>query len=73
MTPAPTASSFGKALFFGNIIEEMVYPYPKMDDKQQEVVTLLVDSFKRYAQDNIDPIKIDREHKIPDKVIRDLA
>ncbi|HBQ20384.1 MAG: acyl-CoA dehydrogenase [Deltaproteobacteria bacterium GWA2_38_16] len=70
---SPKNASFTKSLFFGNILEEMVFPYPQMSKEEKETVNILVDSFKKYAEKNIDTTKIDREEKISPEVMSTLS
>jgi len=64
--------SFSKALFSGAILDDLVFPYPKMSTEENENVELMADTFVKFAQDNIDPAKIDEESKISEEVINGL-
>lgn len=64
--------SFSKALFSGVILEEFVFPYPKLSKDETENVKLMADTFIKYAADNIDAAKIDSNSKIPDDVVQGL-
>lgn len=64
--------SFSKALFSGVILEEFVFPYPKLSKDETENVKLMADTFIKYAADNIDAAKIDSNSKIPDDVVKGL-
>ena len=61
--------SFSKALFSGVILEDIVFPYPEMDKEEKENLDIMRDAFRKYANDHIDPEKIDEDAKIPDEVI----
>ena len=69
----PTDVSFSKSLFFGNILEEMVFPYPQIPKEDKENLGLFLDSFKNYAQKNIDSSKLDKEEKISKEILQGLA
>src|SRR3990167_3519747 len=69
----PTDVSFSKSLFFGNILEEMVFPYPQIPKEDKENLGLFLDAFKQYAQKNIDSSKLDKEEKISKEILQGLA
>jgi acyl-CoA dehydrogenase family member 9 len=62
-----------KSLFSGHLAEGSVFPFPAIADGERETVTTFLDSFRDFARDRIDPARIDREHRIPDEVVRGLA
>ncbi|MCD4692110.1 MAG: acyl-CoA dehydrogenase family protein, partial [Calditrichales bacterium] len=64
--------SFCKGLFSGIILDDLVFPYPKMDKDEAENVNLIKETFKKFADDNIDSGKIDQEGEIPKEVIEGL-
>jgi acyl-CoA dehydrogenase family protein 9 len=65
--------SFSKCLFAGDIEQDIVFPYPKIDSEEDENLKLLLESIRQFANDNIDAGAIDREGKIPTEVIKGLA
>ena len=69
---APVKPSFSKALFSGVIMEDLVFPYPKMEKEEAENVKMMIDTFNKFAEDNIDAVKFDEEAKIPEDVITGL-
>ncbi len=69
----PKDVSFSKSLFFGNILEEMVFPYPKIPKEDKENLALFLDAFKQYAQKNIDSSKLDKEEKISKEILQGLS
>jgi acyl-CoA dehydrogenase family protein 9 len=60
--------SFLKALFAGEIEQEMVFPYPRVKPDEQESLQTIVDAFNEFARDNIKPEEIDRLGCIPQNV-----
>ena len=70
---ATTVSSFGKALALGEIHEDLVFPYPIPKGDEASKVRGLIQAFRNYANDNIDPLAIDESGEIPDQVYRDLG
>jgi alkylation response protein AidB-like acyl-CoA dehydrogenase len=62
---------FAKGLYFGRFLNEKLLPYPELehDDETNQAVAQLKD----FCQSTIDPVKIDRESRIGDDVIRGLG
>ncbi len=71
----PQRKSFGKRLFFGDIDEDMVFPYPRMDGREQETTRRLLERFHAFARESpgIDPRSIDDQARIPKEVLAGLA
>ena len=64
--------SFSKALFSGHIMEELIFPYPKMNEEEAENIKMIIESFNKFASDKIDAAQIDLDAKIPEEVIEGL-
>lgn len=64
--------SFSKALFSGVILDDLVFPYPKMKTEEAENLKMIIESFNKFAADNIDSPKFDRDEHIPQEVIDGL-
>jgi len=64
--------SFSKALFSGVLLDELIFPYPEMDKEEKENFELMRESFKKFANDKVDPVKIDKEAEIPQEIIDEL-
>lgn len=67
-----TKPSFSKALFSGVLLDDLIFPYPKMNEEEAEDLKMMQDTFKKFAEDNIDSEKIDDDGKISDEVINGL-
>ncbi len=67
------ATSPVRALFAGHVAEELAFPYPEISPEERETVSAFLQSLRDFAADHIDPGKIDREHHVPDDVVRGLA
>ncbi|MBI4040574.1 MAG: acyl-CoA dehydrogenase family protein [Deltaproteobacteria bacterium] len=65
--------SFAKSLYFGNILEEMVFPYPEVPSEEKETVDLFIDSFRKFSKKHINPREMEKEKKIPKDVLQGLA
>lgn len=66
-------TSFTKSLFFGNIVEEMVFPYPEISKEEKENINLIIDSFKKYCEKNVNSSKIDQEEKVDPKILTEMG
>ncbi len=64
--------SFSKALFSGVLLDDLLFPYPKMDKEELENLNLMRDTFNKFANDSIDPAAIDQAKKIPETVLDQL-
>lgn len=67
------SQSFAKGAFSGELSQDIVFPYPEMDAEQAEIVQMLTDTVRKYAQDHIDDDQIDREKHIPREVLDALS
>jgi acyl-CoA dehydrogenase family member 9 len=64
---------FAKALFFGKVRGDLLFPYPALPAAQQQPADEAAAKVRQFAHDHIDHMRIDREAMIPDSVIRGLA
>ena len=64
--------SFSKALFSGIILDDLVFPYPKMKTEEAENLKMIIETFNKFAEDNIDSAQIDKDAKIPQEIIDGL-
>src|SRR5439155_26514441 len=71
--PVHGVSSFAKSLFLGDVHEDLVFPYPKPADEEQQKVRVLVEGLRELAAESIDPRKIEEERWIGDDVIAALG
>jgi acyl-CoA dehydrogenase family protein 9 len=65
--------SIVKGMFFGEIHEEDVFPFPHFNEPQMEMAKEMISAVERFAQENIKSEKFDREGKIPQEVLAGLA
>ena len=61
-----TDNSFMKSLYFGQFREDLIFPYPKLEDDTKETVQMIVDMFQKWAADNLKSEEWDREGKMPE-------
>jgi alkylation response protein AidB-like acyl-CoA dehydrogenase len=64
---------FAKALFFGRFKGDLLFPYPVLPADKQAAADEMADKVRDFANLAIDHMKIDRESRIPDSVIKGLA
>src|SRR5467141_4287708 len=69
--PFDPNASFGKSLFFGEILEDQLFPYPEMPRDQVELVAPICETIDRYMG-GIDSRKLDREGEFPPEVLQSL-
>ncbi len=60
-------------LFYGEIDENSIFPFPHFSSEQQEFAKEMVNAVSKYCEDAIDGEKMDNESKIPDEVVQGLA
>lgn len=61
-----------KSAFFGDIAEGLLFPYPEMSSDEVAQLHLVLGSVRRFFAQNVDSKTIDREHSIPETVLRGL-
>ena len=69
--PFDPQASFGKSLFFGEILEDQVFPYPEMDRDARETVREIVEATAKYMS-GIDGAKLDRSGEMPAELLQSL-
>ncbi|MEO8563736.1 MAG: acyl-CoA dehydrogenase family protein [bacterium] len=65
--------SFTKGIFLGEIREDLVFPFPALDDDERESLRLILDSFRAFAADTIDSKQIDHDGVLPEAVRKGIA
>ena len=66
-------SSFAKALFLGEIHDELVFPWPSPEADEQARIRDLNARLREYCAENYDPRRIEEERWIPDETLRELG
>ena len=66
-------SSFAKSLFLGEIHDQLVFPYPKPNEAEQEKVRALNASLRELAAEKIDTRKIEQDRWLGDDIVRELG
>lgn len=65
--------SIVKGMFYGEVHEDEVFPFPHFNENQIEMAKAMVDAIDKFAKDNIDSPKFDKDSKIPQEVLDGLA
>ena len=69
---APQAS-FMKSLFFGQIREDLVFPYPRLKAEASESVTMILDAVHKFAKDQVHSAEWDEKGEMPREMVSSLA
>jgi alkylation response protein AidB-like acyl-CoA dehydrogenase len=69
----PERLGLGKGLFWGRLVANWVFPYPRISDAEQERVNRAIAELTQFCDQHLDPERIDREAQIPREVIDGLA
>src|SRR4051794_8368709 len=70
---APDANpSFTKAVFLGELREDLVFPFPTLDPQERESLGMILDSLRAFAEAHVDSARFDREGKFPDATLKAL-
>lgn len=68
-----SSESFTRGLFVGEIHEDMVFPYPRFDPAERSRVEDLLGALRSWADENYDPMEVERERRLPEGAWRDLG
>lgn len=61
------------SLFFGEVDESLVFPFPHFSDEQVEMAKEMTNAIDQFAKDNINSEKLDHEAKMPEEIIKGLS
>src|SRR3954466_15240138 len=64
--------SFGKELFLGNFRLDLIHPQPRLDAAATEKGERFLATLRQFLETEVDPLKIERDSKIPDEVVAGL-
>jgi len=64
--------SFAKELFLGNLRLELIYPQPRLDAGAVQKGERFLAQLREFLEREVDPLEIERESKIPERVIDGL-
>ncbi len=64
--------SFGKELFLGNFRLDLIHPQPRLDDAAIEKGERFLAELRAFLENEVDPLQIERDAKLPDEVVEGL-
>jgi alkylation response protein AidB-like acyl-CoA dehydrogenase len=64
--------SFGKELFLGNLRLDLIHPQPRLAPEAIEKGDRFLARLRTFLTENVDPLEIERDAKIPDSVVEGL-
>jgi acyl-CoA dehydrogenase family protein 9 len=67
-----TKPSFTKAVFLGEIREDLIFPFPELSAEERESLGMILDSLRSFAADKVDSAKFDHDGVFPDGVRQGL-
>jgi alkylation response protein AidB-like acyl-CoA dehydrogenase len=67
-----TLPSFGRELFLGNFKLDLIHPQPQLPPEAVEKGERFLQQLRAFLEENVDPLRIERDAKIPDEVIDGL-
>jgi acyl-CoA dehydrogenase family protein 9 len=65
--------SIVKGMFFGEIHEEEIFPFPHFSETQKEMAKEMCNAITKFAETEIDSVKLDETSQIPDQIMQGLA
>ncbi|ACY96435.1 MULTISPECIES: acyl-CoA dehydrogenase family protein [Thermomonospora] len=64
--------SFGKQLFMGRLRLDLVHPHPRPSAQDTERGEAFLAKLREFCAEQVDPVRIEREARIPDEVVAGL-
>ncbi len=68
-----TKPSFGKELFLGHLRLDLIHPHPQPSADQRRKGEEFLENLERFLREEVDPLQIEREAKIPEHVVKGLC
>ena len=65
--------SFTRGVFLGEIREDLVFPFPELTPEDRESLNAVLASFRAWAADTVDTVRLDREGRFGDDVRAGMA
>ncbi|MEO5814038.1 MAG: acyl-CoA dehydrogenase family protein, partial [Gemmatimonadaceae bacterium] len=65
--------SFTKGVFLGEIREDLVFPFPALNDEDAESLRMILDTFRDWAAENVDSRQLDHDAKMPESVRKGMG
>jgi alkylation response protein AidB-like acyl-CoA dehydrogenase len=68
-----TKPSFGKELFLGHLRLDLIHPHPRPSAEHQRKGDDFLAKLETFLREEVDPLQIEREARIPEHVLKGLA
>src|SRR3984893_2378824 len=68
-----TRPSFGKELFLGRFQLDLIHPHPRPTEDEQRKGEAFLTKLEAFLREEVDPLEIERDAKIPDHVVKGLC
>jgi alkylation response protein AidB-like acyl-CoA dehydrogenase len=68
-----TKPSFGKELFLGRLRLDLIHPYPRPNPDDVERGEAFLRKLEKFVSEEVDGLEIEREAKIPERVVKGLT
>lgn len=65
--------SFTRGVFEGEIREDLVFPFPEPTTEERDALVQILDAFRSWAADTLDPAQLDHDGRFPDAVRTGMA
>jgi alkylation response protein AidB-like acyl-CoA dehydrogenase len=64
--------SFCKGLFMGDFRLDLIHPQPRLDREEAERGERFLERLRTFLENDVDPMQLERDEKIPDEVVEGL-
>jgi acyl-CoA dehydrogenase family protein 9 len=66
-------NSFMKSIFFGQIREDFIFPYPLVKKETSETVSMVLDSIDKFGKDRVKSVEWDEKMEMPREIVTGMA
>ena len=73
MTTPSNANSFMKSLFFGQVREDLIFPYPRLNADTVENVNMILDAVRKFGKDQVKSAEWDEKGEMPREMVGMMA
>lgn len=67
------SNSFMKTLFFGEVREDLVFPYPRVSKDVSESVGMILDAAHKFSKDHVKSAEWDEKGAMPLEIVKSMA
>lgn len=68
-----TQNSFMKSLFFGEIREDLIFPFPRVSAETTDTVRMITDTLGKFAQEHVKSAEWDEKGEMPRAIVSQMA